>query len=86
MCSTALVVQPPAVPGADMSAPAAAAATADSKKGGAKGKPAGPDSKAAGAVAAKPRPGKAWKLNLRVALASCSCAYVLCSKHLRVSR
>jgi hypothetical protein len=58
MCSTALVVQPPAVANADVAAPAAAAATStDSKKGGAKGKPASQDSKVAGAAAAKPRPG-----------------------------
>ncbi|WIA09592.1 hypothetical protein OEZ85_008984 [Tetradesmus obliquus] len=56
MCSTALVIQPPAVAGADAVAPAAAATSADSKKGGAKGKPASQDSKAAGAAAAKPRP------------------------------
>lgn len=59
MCSTALVIQPPAVAGADAAAaPAAAATSADSKKGGAKGKPASQDSKAAGAAAAKPRPGE----------------------------
>ncbi|WIA29671.1 hypothetical protein OEZ86_012155 [Tetradesmus obliquus] len=62
MCSTALVIQPPAVAGADAAAaPAAAATSADSKKGGAKGKPASQDSKAAGAAAAKPRPGSSMK-------------------------
>jgi hypothetical protein len=70
MCSSALVIQPPAVPGADVAAPAAAAA-ADSKKAAVKGKAIGPDSKAAAAAAAKPRPGKG-QLNMTAALAGCA--------------
>ncbi|KAF6260347.1 hypothetical protein COO60DRAFT_899706 [Scenedesmus sp. NREL 46B-D3] len=61
MCSTALVMQPPAMAGADAAAAPAAAMSADSKKGSAKGKPTSQDSKGAGAAIAKLRPGSPVK-------------------------